>query len=120
MYDLYLFADEDLPQDRERAEYSRESGASIHDPVWQMVDLDAVRKVSYACPRGRVVRVGDYDDTVAAINQFLTASAFFVHIIHHITEVARSVDHLRTTAGRCGFLRLLVEDRRNQISCYTH
>jgi hypothetical protein len=119
MYDLYLFADEDLPQDWERAEYSRESGASIHDPVRQMVDLDAVRKVSHSCPRRRVVRVGDDDDMVAAINQFLTASALFVYIIHRITEVTRSVDHIRTTAGRYDFLRLLVEDRRNQISYYT-
>ena len=71
MYDLYLLANKDLSQDRERAEYSRESGASIHDPVRQMVDLDTVRKVPDTGTRWRVVRMGDDNDTVATVNQFL-------------------------------------------------
>ena len=82
MHDLYLLADEDLPQDRERAEHSRESGASIHDPVRQMVDLDTVCEVPDTCTIWRIVGMSDNDDTVAAINQCLASSALYVHIIH--------------------------------------
>lgn len=81
MYDLYLLADKDLSQDRKGAEYSRESSASIHDPVREMVDLDAIRKVPDASTRWRVVRMGYDDNTVAAVDQFLTLSVLYAHRI---------------------------------------
>jgi hypothetical protein len=43
-----------------------------------MVDLDAVREVSHARTRWRVVRMSDDDYTVAAIDQFLILSALQV------------------------------------------
>jgi hypothetical protein len=120
MYDLYLLTDKDLPQDRERAEYGRKGGASIYDPVRQMVDLNAVRKVSDACTRWRVVGMGDDNHTVAAVDQFLILSALYTLMIHLLFgRVACSLDHLQTTAGIYGFQRLLVADRRNRISYYT-
>ena len=84
MYDLYLLADEDLSQDWEGAEYSRKSRASIDDPVRQMVDLDAVRKVPDTCTRRGVVGMGDNNHTMAAVYQFLThvLSALSTYMIH--------------------------------------
>ena len=67
MYDLYLLANKDLSQDRERTEYSRESRASIDDPVRQMVDLYAVRKVPDAGTGWGIVGMRDDDHTVATI-----------------------------------------------------
>lgn len=49
MHNLCLFPNEDLPQQRERAEHRRESGATIDNPVWKVVDFDAVRQISNAC-----------------------------------------------------------------------
>ena len=80
VYDLYLLTNKDLSQDWKRAEYSRESGAPIDNPVRQMVDLDTVRKVPDTGTRWRVVRMGDDNDTVATVNQFLIWSAFCTRI----------------------------------------
>jgi hypothetical protein len=82
VYDLYLLTNKDLSQDWKRAEYSRESGAPIDNPVRQMVDLDTVCEVPDTCTIWRIVGMSDNDDTVAAINQFLASSALYVHIIH--------------------------------------
>jgi len=82
MYDLYLLAYEDLSQDREGAEYSWEGGASIDDPVRQMVDFDAVRKIPDAGTRWGVVGMGDDDHTVASVYQFLISSALYAHVLH--------------------------------------
>lgn len=121
VYDLYLLADEDLSQDWEGAEYSWESGAPIDDPVRQMVDLDAVREISDTCTIWRIVGVSDDDDAVAAINQFLALSVLYAHMIHlSFGRMAYLLNHIQTTAGIYGFRRLLVEDKRNRISYYTH
>lgn len=82
MYDLYLLAYENLSQDREGAEYSWEGGASIDDPVRQMVDFDAVRKIPDAGTRWGVVGMGDDDHPVAAVYQFLISSALYTHVVH--------------------------------------
>jgi len=82
MDDLYLLTDEDLSQDWKGAEHSREGGTSIHDPMWQMVNFDAIRKVSDACTCWRIIRVGDDDHTMATIDQFLTALALYIHMRH--------------------------------------
>jgi hypothetical protein len=82
VYNLYLLTDKDLSQDREGAEYSRESGAPVYDPVRQMVDLDAICEISHASTRWRVVGMGNDDHTVAAVDQFLMLSALYTHMIH--------------------------------------
>ena len=96
VYDFYLLTDKDLSQDWEGAEYSRESGAPVDDPVRQMIDLDTVREVPNTCTIWRVVGMGDDDDTVAAINQFLALSALRVHIIHQLHWQSGTVDRSRT------------------------
>ena len=68
VYDLYLLTNKDLSQDWEGAEYSRESGAPIDNPVRQMVDLDTVCEVPDTCTCWRIVYMCDNYDTMAAIN----------------------------------------------------
>ena len=68
MHDLCLFADEDLPQQRERAENCRECCASIDNPVWKMIHFDAVRQVSNARSRWVVISMGDDDYTMSSVN----------------------------------------------------
>lgn len=65
---LDLFANKDLSEQRERTEHCWERGAPVDDPVWQMVDFDAIRKIPHACTHWRVVRVGYDDDTMAAVD----------------------------------------------------
>ena len=68
---LDLFSNENLPQQWEGAENGREGGASIDDPVWQVVNFDTICEVSHACSRWTVVSVRYYDHPVAAIDEFL-------------------------------------------------
>ena len=98
VYDLYLLADEDLSQDWEGAEYSREGGAPIDDPVRQVVDLDAVRKVPDTCTIWGPVGMSDNYDTVTAINQFLALSVLYLYvpIIHQLHWQSGTVDNSRT------------------------
>ena len=120
VHDLYLLTNKDLSQDWKGAEYSRESGAPVDEPVRQMVDLDAVCEVPDACTRWRIVGMGDDDYTVAAIYQFLMLSASYTHMIHLIFgRMACSPNHVQTTAGIYDFQRLLAADKRSPISYYT-
>jgi hypothetical protein len=96
MYDLDLLTDKDLSQNREGAEYSRKSRASINDPVWQMVDLYAIRKIPDACPRWRIVGMGDYNHAVATVYQFLMLSALSVYMIHQLHWRNGTVDNAHT------------------------
>jgi len=45
---LRPFANEDLSQQWERAEHRRKCCASVDDPMWKMIHLDAIRQVSNA------------------------------------------------------------------------
>ena len=119
VYDLYLLTNKDLSQDWEGAEYSGKSGASIDDPVRQMVDLDAVREVSDTRTCWRIVRVRDNYDTMASINQFLIWSALYMHMIHlSFGRMPCSLNHIQTKAGIYDFQHPLVVGKRNRISCY--
>jgi hypothetical protein len=71
VHNLCLFANEDLSQQRERAEHCRECCASIDNPMWKMIHFDAIRQVSDARSRWRVVSMSDDYDTVSSIDQFL-------------------------------------------------
>lgn len=68
MHNLNLLTDEYLSQQWKRAEHCRESRASVDHPVRKMIDFDAVCKISDACPRRRVVCMGDDDYTMAAVD----------------------------------------------------
>lgn len=67
--DLYLFTDKDLSENREGREHRGEGGATVDDPVREMVDFDAVGKV--ADPRPAGIGVGDDYYFVAAVDEFL-------------------------------------------------
>lgn len=45
MHNLNLLTNEDLPQQRERAEDCRKSRAAVDNPVWKVVDFDPVREI---------------------------------------------------------------------------
>lgn len=46
MDDLNLLTNEDLSQDWEGREDSREGRGAVYDPMWKMVDLEPVRQVA--------------------------------------------------------------------------
>ena len=71
MYNLDLLADEDLAEDRERAEDGGKGGATVHDPVWKVVDFEAVGEIADSSARRVVVGVGYDDYAVATIDEFL-------------------------------------------------
>src|ERR1700712_4285772 len=73
MNDINPFADEDLTQDRERAEHCRKCGGAVDYPVRQMVDFEAaICKIADACTGcRRGIGVSDYDYAVAAVYEFL-------------------------------------------------
>ena len=69
MDDLDLLPDEDLAEDGEGGEDRGEGGAAVDDPVWQVVDFEAVGEIANSC----AARVGVGDDYyfVAAVDEFL-------------------------------------------------
>ena len=76
VHDLDAFADEDLAQDGEGGEDGGEGGLAVHDPVREVVDLDAVGEVADAGAAGVIgcaIGVGDDDDFVATVDEFLRA-----------------------------------------------
>lgn len=76
MHDLYLLANENLPQSWEGAEDCGEGCRAIDHPVWKMVHFEAIGKVSDAIPAGvavvlrGTVRVSDDDDSVTSVDKF--------------------------------------------------
>jgi hypothetical protein len=123
MHNLCLFADEYLSHQRERAEHCRKCCASIDNPMWKMVHFDAIRQVSNARSRWRVVSVGDDYHTVSAIDEFLISVSYcWSAITYGFCAISkpnrgRVSPDLPMTAGRCDFQHLQAVDRRNPISC---
>jgi len=76
MHDLYLLANENLPQSWEGAEDGGEGRRAIDHPVWKMVDFEAIGEIPDAVPAGvavvlrGTVRVSDDDDSVASVDKF--------------------------------------------------
>ena len=68
MHDLDLLSEDDIPKYRKERKDSRESGFSIDDEKRNMVDLEAIRKVSDA--GSPFICMSDDDDFVAAIDEF--------------------------------------------------
>lgn len=68
MYNLYLFSYNDISKDWEEREDGGEGCSSIYDQEGDMIDLQSVREISYAC--SPFVCVCDYDHFVASIDQF--------------------------------------------------
>lgn len=65
MYDLNLFPYNDIPEDWEKGEHGWEGRGAIDDEEGNVVDLEAIGKVSNACP-SRVIVSYD-DDFMAAV-----------------------------------------------------
>lgn len=68
MHDFDLLSEYNIPKYRKERKDSRESGFSIDDEERNMVDLEAVRKVSNA--GSSFIRMSDDDDLVAAVDEF--------------------------------------------------
>lgn len=66
---LNPFADHDVPEDGEEGEDGREGCLAVDDEEGHVVDLEAVRQVSHACPAS----VGMCDDyhLVSSVDEFL-------------------------------------------------
>jgi hypothetical protein len=76
VHDLDSLSYEDLPQHWERREYRWKGRAAVNDPMWQMVDFDAVGQVAYPGTRWvvvgwRAICVGDDYHIVATVDEFL-------------------------------------------------
>jgi hypothetical protein len=69
VYYLDTFADHNVTKDGKEREDGRKRGLSVDDEEWDVVDLEAVGEVSYACATS--VGVGDDNHLVASINEFL-------------------------------------------------
>ncbi len=69
--DLDLLSNEDLPKKRKRREHGWKSRRAVYDPVWQMIDLEPVGKVSDSTAVGIVVCVRDDYYSMASVDQFL-------------------------------------------------
>lgn len=66
---LDLLADDNVPEDWEEREDGGEGGFTVDSPERNVVDFEAVGEVANACPT--LVRMGDDDDFVATIDEFL-------------------------------------------------
>jgi hypothetical protein len=64
-----LLSDDDVTKDWEKREDSRKRGFTINDKEWNMVDFEAVRKISDSCTS--FVCMCNYDNLVPSINQLL-------------------------------------------------
>jgi len=68
VYDLDTFADEDVAEDGKQGEDGGEGGVPVDNGEGNVVDLEAVGEVADAV--AVAVGVGDYDDFVAAVDEF--------------------------------------------------
>lgn len=71
MDDLDILPNEYLPQQGERAEYCGKCRASIHNPMWQMVDFEPVGQISDPRPRRCAISVCYNDDIMASVDKLL-------------------------------------------------
>jgi hypothetical protein len=69
MYDLDSFADHNVAEDGKEGEDSGERRLAVDDQEGDIVDLEAICKVSHACSAS--VGVSDDNDLVAPIDEFL-------------------------------------------------
>lgn len=67
MNDLDLLTNDDISEDGEKGEDGRECGLSIDDHKRDMVNLEAIHKVTHAC--STFVIMSDDNDFMASINQ---------------------------------------------------
>ncbi|KAF3395177.1 hypothetical protein DPV78_009150 [Talaromyces pinophilus] len=75
MNDLNLFANDDIAEYGEEREERRHRGLAVDDEEGDMVDFEAVGEVAYA--GAAFVGVGDDDDFVAAVDEFLSPLGAF-------------------------------------------
>jgi hypothetical protein len=69
MYYLNLFSNDDIAKYWEEGEHGWERRGAVNDEEWDVVDLEAIREVSYT-RSFFFVGVGNDYNLVAAINQF--------------------------------------------------
>lgn len=69
MDNLNLFPNDDVPEDRKEGEDGGERCLAIDDKEWYVVNLEAIGKVSNACPSS--IGMGYDYDLVAAIYELL-------------------------------------------------
>ena len=69
MHDLDPFAEHDGAEDGEEAEDGGEGGFAVDDEEGHVVDFETIGEVADAC--AALVGVCDYDDFVAAVDEFL-------------------------------------------------
>jgi hypothetical protein len=69
MYNLDALADHNVAEYGEEGENGGERRLAVDDQEWDIVDLEAIGKVSHASSTG--VGVGDDNDLVASIDEFL-------------------------------------------------
>jgi hypothetical protein len=69
VYDLDALANDDVAEDGEEGEDGRKGGLAVYNEKRYVVDFEAIGEVPHARPAS--VSVGDDDDFVAAVNEFL-------------------------------------------------
>jgi len=69
MYNLNLFANDDIPEDGEKGEHRGHGRLAVYDKERDMVDFEAIGEISNSGPS--FVRMGDDDDFMSAIDKFL-------------------------------------------------
>lgn len=67
---LNLFANDDVAEYGEEREERRHRGLAVYDEEGDMVDFEAICEVAYS--GAAFVGVGDDDDFVAAVDEFLS------------------------------------------------
>jgi hypothetical protein len=72
VYDSNALADDDVSEDREEGEDSREGCLAVYDPERDVVDFETIGQVSHAF--STLVGVRNDDDFVSAIDEFLVMS----------------------------------------------
>ena len=67
VYNLDLFPDHDISKNRKEGEDSRHGGFAVNDEEWDVIDLEAIGKVSH--PSATFVRMGDDYHLVATVDK---------------------------------------------------